>query len=132
MKRSTEEISKALEAFPQVDEAVVSKDIGTAVLTLNAEVDEAEIKKAIEDKDFTYVGIEKEAAAGTKTVKIEGMMCTHCEARVKKALEALPQVDEAVVSHAAGTAVLTLNAELPEDVVKKAIEDQDYTYVGME
>ena len=123
-------VKKALEAFPQVDEAVVSKDSGTAVLTLNAEVDEAEIKKAIEDKDFTFVGIEN--AARTMTVKIEGMMCMHCEARVKKTLEALPQVDEAVVSHEAGTAVLTLNADLPEEVVKKAIEDQDYVFVGIE
>lgn len=68
----------------------------------------------------------------TKTLEIEGMMCMHCEARVKKTLEALPQVDEAVVSHEAGTAVLTLNADLPEEVVKKAIEDQDYVFVGIE
>ncbi len=61
-----------------------------------------------------------------KTMKIEGMMCGHCEARVKKALEALPQVDEAVVSHEAGTAELTLNAEVADDVLKKAVEDQDY------
>ncbi len=61
-----------------------------------------------------------------KTMKIEGMMCGHCEARVKKVLEALPQVDEAVVSHEAGTAELTLNAEVADDVLKKAVEDQDY------
>ena len=124
-------VKKALEALSQVDEAVVSKDSGTAVLTLNAEVDEAEIKKAIEDKDFTFVGIEK-GAAMTKTVKIEGMMCGHCEATVKKALEAFPQVDEAVVSKDSGTAVLTLNAEVDEAEIKKAIEDKDFTFVGME
>lgn len=61
-----------------------------------------------------------------KTMKIEGMMCGHCEARVKKVLEALPQVDEAVVSHETGTAELTLNAEIADDVLKKAVEDQDY------
>ena len=62
----------------------------------------------------------------TKTMKIEGMMCMHCEARVKKVLEALPQVDEAVVSHEAGTAILTLNTDIANDELKKVIEDQDY------
>ena len=51
-----------------------------------------------------------------KTLKVEGMMCGHCEARVKKALEALPEVDEAVVSHEAGTAIVTLNAEVADDL----------------
>ena len=57
-----------------------------------------------------------------KTLTVEGMMCPHCEARVKKALEALPQVDEAVVSHEAGTAIVTLNAEVDDEVLKKAVE----------
>ena len=61
-----------------------------------------------------------------KTLKVEGMMCGHCEARVKKALEALPEVDEAVVSHEAGTAIVTLNAEVADDVLKNAVEAQDY------
>lgn len=61
-----------------------------------------------------------------KTMKIEGMMCVHCEARVKKSLEALAEVDEAAVSHEAGTAVVTLNAEIADDLLKKAVEDQDY------
>jgi Cu2+-exporting ATPase len=59
-------------------------------------------------------------------MKIEGMMCGHCEATVKKALEALPQVDEAKVSHETGTAEVTLNAELSNDVLKKTVEDKDY------
>ncbi len=67
-----------------------------------------------------------------KTMKIEGMMCGHCEARVKKCLEALAQVDEAVVSHEAGTAVVTLNAEVADDVLKKAVEDQDYKVLSVE
>lgn len=61
-----------------------------------------------------------------KTMKIEGMMCGHCEARVKKYLEALPQVDEAVVSHEAGTALVKLNAEIDNEVLKKTVEEQDY------
>ena len=67
-----------------------------------------------------------------KTLKVEGMMCGHCEARVKKALEALPEVDEAVVSHEAGTAIVTLNAEVADDVLKKAVEDQDYKVTGIQ
>ena len=69
---------------------------------------------------------EKERNTMERTMKIEGMMCGHCEARVKKTLEAIPQVDEAVVSHETGTAVVKLNAEVANDVLKKAVEDQDY------
>ena len=67
-----------------------------------------------------------------KTLKVEGMMCGHCEARVKKALEALPEVDEAVVSHEAGTAIVTLNAEVADDVLKNAVEAQDYKVTGIQ
>ena len=68
----------------------------------------------------------EEETTMTKTMKIEGMMCGHCEARVKKVLEALPEVDAAEVSHEAGTAVVTLNAEVSDDVLKRTVEDQDY------
>ena len=74
----------------------------------------------------------KEDNAMKKTLHIEGMMCGHCEARVKKALEALPAVDEAVVSHEAGTAIVTLNAEVSDADLKKAVEDQDYKVTGIE
>ena len=67
-----------------------------------------------------------------KTLKVEGMMCGHCEARVKKALEALPEVDEAVVSHEAGTAIVTLNAEVADEVLKNAVEAQDYKVTGIQ
>lgn len=74
----------------------------------------------------------KEEKKMTKTMKIEGMMCGHCEARVKKCLEALAQVDEASVSHEAGTAVVSLNADVADDVLKKTVEDQDYQVTGIE
>ena len=67
-----------------------------------------------------------------KTIKIEGMMCGHCEATVKKALEALPQVDAAQVSHTAGTAVVTLNAGVADDVLTQAVEAKDYKVTGIE
>ena len=74
----------------------------------------------------------KEDNAMKKTLHVEGMMCGHCEARVKKALETLPAVDEAVVSHEAGTAIVTLNAEVSDADLKKAVEDQDYKVTGIE
>lgn len=64
------------------------------------------------------------------TMKIEGMMCGHCEAAVKKALEAIPTVESAEVSHEKGTAVVRLSADTPFDVLKKAVEDKDYKVVG--
>ena len=66
-----------------------------------------------------------------KTLNIEGMMCGHCEARVKKALESLAQVDEAVVSHESGTAVVKLNADVDNAVLKEAVEAQDYKVTGI-
>lgn len=61
-----------------------------------------------------------------KTLKIEGMMCGHCEAHVKKALEALEGVTQANVSHENGTAVLTMNEDISEDVLKQTVADQGY------
>ena len=83
---------------------------------------------AVEDKERTI----KEDMTMKKTLHVEGMMCGHCEARVKKALEALPEVTEAVVSHEAGTAVVTLSAEVSDDVLKKTVEDQDYKVTGIQ
>ncbi len=74
----------------------------------------------------------KEVENMEKTMKINGMMCGHCEARVKKVLEALPEVKEAAVSHEAGTAVLTLESPVADEVLKKTIEDQDYEVVSID
>ena len=75
---------------------------------------------------------EEEEKTMTKTMKIEGMMCPHCEARVKKALEAVEGVASAEVSHVAGTAVVTLGADVADDVLKSAVEAQDYKVLGIE
>ena len=64
-----------------------------------------------------------------KTMTIEGMMCGHCEAFVKKALEALAEVEAAEVSHEKGTAVVTLRSAVSDEVLKKAVEEKDYTVV---
>ena len=87
----------------------------------NAEKDKKiKSKKKVEDKKME------------KTLTIEGMMCGHCEARVKKTLESIDGVKEAVVSHEAGTAVVTLNSKISDDVLKKAVEEKDYTVTGIE
>ena len=83
-------------------------------------------------KTAKVISNQKEESKMTKTMKIEGMMCGHCEARVKKCLEALAEVKEAAVSHEAGTAVVTLAGAVSDDVLKKAVEDQDYKVLGIE
>ena len=84
------------------------------------------------DRKIKHKGKEMEEKEMTKTMKIEGMMCGHCEARVKKALEALEGVTEAEVSHEKGTAVVTMSGDVADDVLKKAVEDQDYKVVEIQ
>ena len=67
-----------------------------------------------------------------KTMKIEGMMCPHCEARVKKTLEEIEGVESVLVSHEAGTAVVTLTHEVADDVLKTAVDGQGYPVLGIE
>ena len=74
----------------------------------------------------------KEEATMTKTLKVEGMMCPHCEARVRKALEAVPGVESAVADHNLGTAVVTLSAPVADEVLTAAVEAQDYKVLGVE
>jgi Cu2+-exporting ATPase len=74
----------------------------------------------------------KEKKIMKKTMKIEGMMCGHCEARVKKALEAIDGVDEAIVSHQDKSAVVTLNAEVSDEVLRQAVEAQDYQVISVQ
>ena len=89
------------------------------------------VHDASKDKKIKQ-NVKKEKTTMEKTITIEGMMCGHCEAAVKKALEELPQVSGAVVSHEKGTAVVTLNVEVADDVLKKAVEDKDYKVTGIQ
>ena len=73
----------------------------------------------------------KEEKTMTKTLEVEGMMCEHCEARVQKALEAVDNVTLAVADHNKGTAVVTLSAEVSDEVLKNAVEAQDYKVLGI-
>ena len=83
-------------------------------------------------KNKKVINEEKEIITMEKTMKIEGMMCMHCEARVKKTLEALECVESAVVSHEAGTAVVTLKEAVDNEVLKNAVEAQDYPVISIE
>ena len=91
-----------------------------------------DIRSTRKDKKIKKDHKEKENKTMTKTMKIEGMMCGHCEARVKKTLEAVAGVSEAVVSHETGTAVVTLSEAVSDDVLKKAVEDQDYKVISVQ
>ena len=88
-----------------------------------------DLHRADRDRKIKAEKKKKEKKIMEKTLKIEGMMCGHCEARVKKALEAVPGVESAAVSHEAGTAVVTLKEDVAYDVLKKAVEDQDYKVI---
>ncbi len=88
---------------------------------------------SLEEVQTIYVNEnETEEKTMTKTLKVEGMMCEHCEARVKKALEAVAGVESAVADHNANTAVVTLTAEVADDVLRKAVEDQDYKVISVQ
>ena len=91
-----------------------------------------DIRNAGRDRKIRTKVQHKEETTMEKTMKIEGMMCAHCEARVKKALEALPEVAEAAVSHETGTAVVTLSGTIADEALKKAVEDQDYKVNGIQ
>ena len=78
-----------------------------------------------------YAKEDKGGSIMTKTANIEGMMCAHCEATVKKALEAIDGVDKATVSHEAGTAVIELSKDVDDEIIKKTIEDKDYKFVSI-
>ena len=84
------------------------------------------------DEDHNDLLNDKEDNLMEKTIKVEGMMCMHCEAAVKKALEALDGVESAVASHEAGTAVVQLSKEVSDEALTKAIEDKDYVVKGIE
>jgi Cu2+-exporting ATPase len=102
----------------------------TNALRLNlCKIHDAGRDKKVKQKKQTKV---KEEIPMKKTMKIEGMMCGHCEARVKKTLESIAQVEEAVVSHEAGTAVVTLKEAVDDAVLKEAVEAQDYKVTAIE
>lgn len=127
-------VKKALESLPFITGARADHKTGRVSITYSSQPDEAAMKQVLAKADYEYKGILflKEETNMKETVKIEGMMCNHCEMTVKKALEALDGVEKADVSHTKGTAVLTLDKAVADGDIKKAIEDKDYTFKGIE
>ena len=127
-------VKKALESLPFITKARADHKTGRVSITYSSQPDEAAMKQVLAKADYEYKGIlfPKEETNMKETVKIEGMMCNHCEMTVKKALEALDGVEKADVSHTKGTAVLTLDKAVADGDIKKAIEDKDYTFKGIE
>lgn len=127
-------VKKALESLPFIESASANYTTGRVAITYSSQPVEEEIKDVISKADYEYQGIEfpKEENKMKETVKIEGMMCNHCEATVKKALEALDGVDSAEVSHEKGTAVLSVSKAVADADIQKAVEDKDYKFVGIE
>lgn len=127
-------VKKALESLPFITGARADHKTGRVSITYSSQPDEAAMKQVLAKADYEYKGIlfPKEETNMKETVKIEGMMCNHCEMTVKKALEALDGVEKADVSHTKGTAVLTLDKAVAEGDIKKVIEDKDYTFKGIE
>ncbi len=118
-------VSNALRLnFCKLHDASRDKKIKSAIITDTIKDKDSEEESEMESG--------KEGTTMTKTMKIEGMMCGHCEARVKKVLEALAEVDSAEVSHEAGTAVVTLNSVIADEVLKKTVEDQDYKVISVQ
>ena len=102
-------------------------------LNLCREYDPKHDRKATPDrKNKTNKPNESEEKSMTKTMNIEGMMCGHCEARVKKALEALDAVSEAAVSHESGTAVVTLSSDISDEKLKETVEAEDYKVTSIQ
>ncbi len=131
-------VKKALESLSFVSEAKPSFEKGTVEIKLTSKANENDMKKAIEDNDYKAVSFiykenqNTEENKMTKTMKIEGMMCGHCEATVKKTLEAIEGVESANVSHENGTAVVTLSADVSDETLKSAVEAKDYKVTSID
>lgn len=127
-------VKKALESLPFITGARADHKTGRVSITYSSQPDEAAMKQVLAKADYEYKDIifPKEEKEMKEIVKIEGMMCNHCEMTVKKALEALDGVESAEVSHEKGTAVLTMDKPVADGDIQKAIEDKDYKFVGIE
>ncbi len=124
-------VSKALCKCDGITSAKADHHTGTVVLTMTNPVEESIMKQAVEEQDYEYIGKKGEAKTMKKTLNVEGMMCEHCEARVKKALEKVDGVVCAAADKDAGTAVVELSKDVADDILIKAVEDQDYTVKGI-
>ena len=127
-------VKGALEKISGIKEAHADHAQGEVQIICHRNVEEKAIEEAITQAGYVYKGTipDKEETEMKETVKIEGMMCGHCEATVKKALEALDGVEQAEVSHEKGEAVLTLSHAVADKDIQAAVEGKDYKFLGIE
>ena len=127
-------VKEALEKVDGVAEALCDHEKGTAEILVNGPVDESALKAAVEGAGYTFKGIAApapESASSEETILVSGMMCGHCEAHVKEALEKIDGVREATADHKKGQVVLKLSAPVAESALKAAVEGAGYTFKGV-
>ena len=126
-------VSAALRSIEGITEAKADHNTGIVEAAYTGEVSEESMAAAVKDAGYEYKGVKKEGEKKnmTKTVKIEGMMCEHCEATVKKALEGVEGVVSADVSKDRKDAVVTLSKDVDDAVLKDAVEAKDYKVTGI-
>ena len=127
-------VKEALEKVDGVAEALCDHEKGTAEILMNGPVDESALKAAVEGAGYTFKGVAapaSEAASAEETILVSGMMCGHCEAHVKEALEKIDGVREATADHGKGQVVLKLSAPVDESALKAAVEGAGYTFKGI-
>ena len=127
-------VKEALEKVDGVAEALCDHEKGTAEILVNGPVDESALKAAVEGAGYTFKGIAApapESASGEETILVSGMMCGHCEAHVKEALEKIDGVREATADYKKGQVALKLSAPVAESALKAAVEGAGYTFKGV-
>lgn len=124
-------VSKALKSLPGVVDAQADHTKGTATLTFTQKPDQESLAQAVAEAGYTLKEEKEKEKSMTKTINIEGMMCEHCEMRVKKALEGVDGVTAVDVSKDRKNAIVTLSKDVDDAVLTKAVEDQDYKVTGI-
>ncbi len=125
-------VEKALRAVEGVQEAKADHTAGMVHLVLNGPADPAALRAAVTGAGYEMDDLQEKEEIMKKVLHVEGMMCEHCEATVKKALEAIDGVESAAADHNANTASVTLSREVADDVLKQAVEAKDYKVTGIE
>ena len=123
-------VKKALEGLEGIREAKADHTSGEVLIKGVKIPAEEQMKQAVEAQDYEYIG-RKDKMNMQKTLQVEGMMCEHCEATVRRALEAVDGVSSARADHNSGTAVVTLTANVDDEVLKQAVEAKDYKVTGI-
>ncbi len=123
-------VQKALEGLEGIREAKADHQSGEVLIKGVKIPAEEQMKQAVEAQDYEYIG-RKDKMNMQKTLQVEGMMCEHCEAAVRKALEAVDGVSSAKADHTSGTAVVTLTQNVDDEVLKQAVEAKDYKVTGI-